>query len=72
MIVCTLQLENKHLPSVQSLAERASKSKNFKFNLISCIYLVDKQQHGPWNCSIPNINQIEKNISNISIGNTMH
>ena len=53
MIVCTLQLQDKQLPSVQSLAQSASK----------------KRQHGPWNCSVPDIHQIEQHLSNTSIGN---
>lgn len=69
MIVCTLQLENKQVPSVESLAELASKSKKIIFYLISYVYLAHKRQHGPWNCSVPDINQIEKNLSDISIGN---
>ncbi len=30
--------------------------------------LAHKRQYGPWNCSIPDMNQIERNISNVSIG----
>ncbi|CAF1396654.1 unnamed protein product [Adineta steineri] len=56
MIVCTLQLDNKQLPSVQSLAERAN----------------HKRQYGPWNCSIPDLNQIERNISDVSIEQLLH
>ena len=55
MIVCTLQLQDKQLPSVQSLAQSANK----------------KRQHGPWDCSVPDIHQIEKHLSNTSIGNTL-
>ncbi|CAF0939318.1 unnamed protein product [Rotaria sordida] len=56
MIVCTLQLDNKQLPNVQTLTERA----------------IHKRQYGPWNCSVPDINQIEKNISNVSIEHMLH
>ncbi|UJR23045.1 hypothetical protein I4U23_026071 [Adineta vaga] len=56
MIVCSLQLDNQQLPSVKSLSERAN----------------HKRQHGPWNCSIPDINQIEKNISTGSLEQILH
>ncbi|CAF5217940.1 unnamed protein product, partial [Rotaria magnacalcarata] len=52
MIVCTLQLDNQQLPNVQNLAERATR----------------KRQYGPWNCSVPEIKEIKRNISNISLG----
>ncbi|CAM4749946.1 unnamed protein product [Rotaria magnacalcarata] len=51
MIVCTLQLDNQQLPNVQNLAERATR----------------KRQYGPWNCSVPEIKEIKRNISNISL-----
>ena len=71
MIVCTLQLDNNQLPSVQSLADRASKLYNC-LDSILYVYLAHKRQHGPWNCSIPDINQIEKKMSDLSIEQMLH
>ncbi|CAF1170292.1 unnamed protein product [Adineta ricciae] len=56
MVVCSLQLDNQQLPSVLSLAERAH----------------HKRQHGPWNCSIPDISQMEKKIPTGSIEQILH
>ncbi|CAF2465536.1 unnamed protein product [Rotaria sp. Silwood2] len=56
MIVCTLQLDNQQLPNVQTLTECAT----------------HKRQYGPWNCSVPDISQIERNILNVSIENMLH
>ncbi|CAF0947367.1 unnamed protein product [Rotaria sp. Silwood1] len=56
MIVCTLQLDNKQLPNVQTLTDCAT----------------HKRHYGPWNCSVPDINKIERNISNISIEHMLH
>ena len=68
MIVCALQLEDNQLPSVQSLAARASKSDRIDSILHRVFCSAQQRQYGPWNCSIPDIKQMEKQLSNVSIG----
>jgi len=56
MIVTHLQIHNQQLPSVRTLADLAH----------------EKKQHGPWNCSVPNLEQIQSKLTNLSVEQTLH
>ena len=71
MVVIAMQLHHTRLPSVQSLADRASKCNISSLTSIDSIhdyYSAHQRKYGPWNCSVPNFDDLVQVKSDISIG----